>query len=249
MLDTLQQQINDLYYKVKEIKYNDTTSVLRMIAETERLSAQYRNNTELLILQTHLQIMNSQEQKARAIANRVWELGGNISLMFEKMYLDDLINLHMTDMATVLIRPKFENINDGMKKEGIPFRTITIVSFALFLLTFVYMFLNNKSLYDKEALSMFLMFLMFAIIGLYGWLYSANYRVVINNTQILLKTLFCNKQYNICDVEKYTCNRYKKSVFYQFTLFIKGKRVLVNTRYKEEFETILRENRIEQINI
>ena len=115
MLDSLQQQINDLYYKIKEIKYNDTTSVLRMIAETERLSAQYRNNTELLILQTHLQIMNSQEQKARAIANRVWELGGNISLMFEKMYLDDLINLHMTDMATVLIRPKFENINDGMK--------------------------------------------------------------------------------------------------------------------------------------
>ena len=33
------------------------------------------------------------------------------------------------------------------------------------------------------------------------------------------------------------------------SLFIKGKRVLVNTRYKEEFETILRENRIEQINI
>ena len=92
------------------------------------------------------------------------------------------------------------NINDGMKKEGITFRTITIVSFALFLLTFVYMFLNNKSLYDKEVLSMFLMLLMFAIIGLYGWLYSANYRVVINNTQILLKTLFCNKQYNICDV-------------------------------------------------
>ena len=78
MLDTLQQQINDLYYKVKEIKYNETTSVLRMIAETERLSAQYRNNTELLILQTHLQIMNSQEQKARAIANREWVLGVNI---------------------------------------------------------------------------------------------------------------------------------------------------------------------------
>ena len=111
MLDSLQQQINDLYYKIKEIRYSDTTSVLRLIAETERLSAQYRNNTELLILQTHLQIMNSQEQKARAIANRVWELGGNISLMFEKMYLDDLINLGMTDMATVLIRPKFEIIN------------------------------------------------------------------------------------------------------------------------------------------
>ncbi|MBQ8784614.1 MAG: hypothetical protein IJZ59_01045 [Alphaproteobacteria bacterium] len=115
MLDALQQQINDFYHKIKEIKYSDTTSILRITAEIERLSAQYRDNTELLILQTHLQIMNSQEQKARTIANRVWELGGNISLMFEKMYLDDLINLGMTDMATVLIRPKFENINEGMK--------------------------------------------------------------------------------------------------------------------------------------
>lgn len=45
---------------------------------------QYRDNVELLILQTHLEILNSREQRARAIASRVWELGGNISLVFEK---------------------------------------------------------------------------------------------------------------------------------------------------------------------
>ena len=65
--------------------------------------------------------------------------------------------------------------------------------------------------------------------------------------KILLKTLFRRVELNICDIEEYTCNRYNKSVFYQFNLFIKEKKILVNTRYKEEFEKILEDNKIYQI--
>lgn len=36
-------------------------------------------------------------------------------------------------------------------------------------------------------------------------------------------------------------------MFYQFNLFIKGKKVLINTRYKDEFEKILKDHNIEQI--
>ena len=67
----LQRQINDLYKKVTGLEYNNTNAILRTTAEAEKLSAQYRDNTELLILLTRLQIMNSQEQRARALANRV----------------------------------------------------------------------------------------------------------------------------------------------------------------------------------
>ena len=48
-------------------------------------------------------------------------------------------------------------------------------------------------------------------------------------------------------LKKYTCNRYRKSVFYQFNLFINDKKVLINTRYKDEFEKILKDYKIEQI--
>lgn len=113
--DVLLRQINNLYHKVTELEYNNTSAILRLTAEVEKISSQYRDNTELLILQTRLQIMNSQEQRARALANRVWEIGGNISLIFEKMYLDDLINLGMIDMAAILIRPRFENLQEGLK--------------------------------------------------------------------------------------------------------------------------------------
>lgn len=139
-------------------------------------------------------------------------------------------------------------IIDGMKKEGKLFLIIMIVSIVLFLLTFVYAYVNNKALQEKEVLSMFCVFLLFAIIGLYCWLYSITYKVYIDEEQILLKTLFRKVKIDICNIEGYSYKRYKKSKFYQFYLSVNGKKVLVNTRYKEDFENLLIENKIERIN-
>ncbi len=138
-------------------------------------------------------------------------------------------------------------IIDRMKKESKLARNVMIFSFALLLLTFVYMYVNNKSLQDKDVLFMFILFFSLGMFGFYVWLYAIKYNLKITEEKIMLKTLFRKVEINICNIEKYTCKRYRKSVFYQFNLFIKDKRILVNTRYKEEFESILKENKIEQI--
>ena len=111
------------------------------------------------------------------------------------------------------------SIVDGMKKEGKPFRNITIVAFVLFALTFLYPYVNNKSYLDKDVLIMLTAFLMYGLFSLYCWLYAATYRVEFNESKILLKTLFRKVEINLCDIEKYTCARYRKSVFYQFHFF------------------------------
>ena len=139
------------------------------------------------------------------------------------------------------------SIVDGMKKEGMPFRNITIVAFVLFALTFLYPCVNNKSYLDKEVLIMFTAFLMYGLFSLYCWLYAATYRVEFNESKILLKTLFRKVEINLCDIEKYTCARYRKSVFYQFHFFVNGKKVLVNTRFKQELENILTNHTIKQV--
>ncbi len=108
------QQIQNLYLQVKELSCNNITEILKTGAIVDKTLMQYRNNVELLILQAHLEILNSREQRARAIASRIWELGGDIQLTFEKMYLDDLINLGLLEMAMLLIKPKFENINEDI---------------------------------------------------------------------------------------------------------------------------------------
>ena len=49
-------------------------------------------------------------------------------------------------------------IIDSMKKESKLARNVMFFSFALLLLTFVYMYVNKKSLQDKDVLFMFILF-------------------------------------------------------------------------------------------
>lgn len=109
-----QSQVQNLYRQIKNLDCKNTTEILRTTAVIERLLAQYPENVELLILQTHIEILNSREQRARAIAHRVWEIGGDISLLLEKMYLDDLINLGLLEMAMILIKPRFAELADNI---------------------------------------------------------------------------------------------------------------------------------------
>ena len=138
-------------------------------------------------------------------------------------------------------------IIDGMKKEGKGFLGLAIFATILVALTFLYMYVNEKNFRDKVVLSMLMVYSMFSLFGLYGWLYSIKYRVELDNEKVFLKTLFRKIELNISDVKKYTCNRYRKSAFYQLNLFINDKKVLINTRYKDEFEKILKDYKIEQI--
>lgn len=138
-------------------------------------------------------------------------------------------------------------IIDGMRKEGKPFRNIMLFGyfFAILMPLSIYL-MNNDKYSDKDIISFAIAGVMFGTIGLYGWLYSIKCRLEFDNEKVYLKTLFRKIELNICDVKKYTCSRYRKSVFYQFDLFINDKKILINTRYKDEFEKVLKDYKIEQ---
>ena len=138
-------------------------------------------------------------------------------------------------------------IIDGMRKEGKPFRNIMLFGyiFAILMPLSIYL-MNNDKYSDKDIILFAFAGVMFGTIGLYGWLYSMKYRLEFDSEKVYLKTLFRKMELNICDVKKYTCNRYRKSVFYQFNLFINNRKVLINTRYKDELEKVLKDNKIEQ---
>jgi len=151
--EMLKQQIKNLYNQVKDLNCNNTTEILKTNAVVERLLTQYREHPSLLILQTRLAILNSQEQSARAFANRVWEVGGNIDISFEKMYLDDLMNLGLLEMALILIKPRFENITEGLKNFPLEMIKFAIMTGSVPLLNKIILNGNDNSVY--KALSEF----------------------------------------------------------------------------------------------
>lgn len=138
-------------------------------------------------------------------------------------------------------------IIDGMQKEGKKIKYLMILGYVLTLLSFVYAYVNNKSVLDDDVFMMLIVYFCFGTFGLYMWLYSIKYKLTITNDKINLKTLFSKIEINIGDINKYACNRYNKSEFYQFNLYVKDKKILINTRYKEELITLLTDMGIEQV--
>ena len=96
---------------------------------------------------------------------------------------------------------------------------------------------------DIKTIEFILGEVFFILIGsyfLYGYLYTCKYKVLATNEKIVLKTLFKNIEVQLKDIKTYNCKRYRKSEFYQFLVFCKEKKILVNTRYKDDLEKLLK---------
>lgn len=131
-------------------------------------------------------------------------------------------------------------ITDGMRKESKLFLIVMIFEAILAIVCPSVAYITNDGKYrSMDILLVCLLFVIFFLISLYGFLYSIKYKIEISKEKIVVSTLFRKFEVSVNKVIKYTCKRYGKSVFYQFRLYTNKDSVLVNTRYKDEFVKIL----------
>ena len=134
---------------------------------------------------------------------------------------------------------------DNMKKESKAWKmpmTIFFVLAALFPLVLIW---NNIK--TAEFILGEVFFILVGCYFLYGYLYAYKYKVVVTNEKIVLKTLFKSVEVQLKDIKNYNCKRYRKSEFYQFLVFCKDKKILINTRYKDDLEKLLKNNEFNNI--
>ena len=130
-------------------------------------------------------------------------------------------------------------LSDSMKQESKIYLVPMILCFVLAISWPIVAIVRDFSY--KELIIGTVGFVLFACVSLYGFLYAIKYRVTITKDKIQLKTLFKTVILNISDVKEFHYKRYMKSAFYQFRIFYFDKKVLINTRYHEEFAKILKE--------
>ncbi|MCH5162497.1 MAG: hypothetical protein J1G38_03290 [Clostridiales bacterium] len=127
---------------------------------------------------------------------------------------------------------------DNMKKESRIFLVPMILFFVLAALFPIVAILKDFSV--KALIIGELVIVLWACLFLYGFLYTKKYNITITNEQIQLKTLFRTVLLNFSDIKEYSYKRYMKSVFYQFKILYLDKKVLINIRYYEALDEILK---------
>ena len=104
------------YQYLISLDYTDAENILYLEQQLYILLQQNPEDTNLLVLLLHEQIMNNKGQRARSIAYKIWENGGNIAPELEKLYIDDLINLYLLDMAGVALMPMISDMENNINK-------------------------------------------------------------------------------------------------------------------------------------
>lgn len=135
-------------------------------------------------------------------------------------------------------------IKDDMLKEGNTSKNPMIIYLALSAIFPIVIIWNKIKIIEFILGELF--FLIIACYFLYVYLYAIKYKVSITKDRITLNTLFNHIEIDIKDIKTFSCKRYRKSQFYQFLIFTNNKKTLINTRYKNEFERILTDNKIKQ---
>ena len=134
-------------------------------------------------------------------------------------------------------------IKDDMLKESKYWKNPMFFSFfltALFPTTLVW-----NSMKTIEFILGELSFFLIACFFLYAFLYTCKYKILVTSEKIILRTIFKSIEIQINEVSTYAYKRYRKTCFFQFTVFLKRGKVVLYTRYKDELKEILDRNKAE----
>lgn len=148
---------NNAWEFIQTLEYNDAENIIFLEQQLYNLLQKLPEDVKLLILLMHEQIMNNRGQRARSIAYKIWDLGGNIELKLERMYIDDLMNIGLMDMAGAALTPYLSELEKNVAKYDDLFIKYAVFSGNMGLLDRVLSYLpttnENKILQDWIGLT------------------------------------------------------------------------------------------------
>lgn len=145
----------EVYNFIKTLKYNDKDGIIFLEQQLYNLLQKLPDDINLLALLMREQIMNNRGQRARSIAYKIWESGGTLDPEIEQIYIDDLINLGLEDMAGGALTPYISDIENNVEKYHDLFLKYAVFSGNMSLLERVLNFLPDSG--DYQILRYWLM--------------------------------------------------------------------------------------------
>ncbi|MBR2033539.1 MAG: hypothetical protein IKA03_02575 [Alphaproteobacteria bacterium] len=105
----------DILDEVFDLPFSRTTKIVDAEKKVYAALQQYPSDICGLITLMFIEIMLGNRQKAKDLAYRIWEIGGNLPTYFEQIYLENLLSLGLVDMASILLKPRLENLSANIE--------------------------------------------------------------------------------------------------------------------------------------
>lgn len=104
------EEFGGLLYQLDRMPYGDIGGITAVEQSVYKLLNRFQQDLRGLIILLRVKIMLGDRNKAVATAEQIWEIGGSLDDVFEEAYIDSLLDLGLLEMASVLLKPRFENL-------------------------------------------------------------------------------------------------------------------------------------------
>ena len=104
----------NVWQYLQSLEYKNEEGIIYVETQLYDMLKEMPEDVNLLILLLHVQIMQGRQERAKSIAYKVWEIGGEANENIEKMYIDDLLNIGLSEMAGAALAPYIANLEASL---------------------------------------------------------------------------------------------------------------------------------------
>jgi len=104
----------DILNELFEIPFSQTNKIKEYEQKIYQNLQKSPGNIYGLITLLFVQFMQGYREDSKKTAYRIWEIGGSLPQLFEIVYIEVLLGLGLLDKATILLKPKFENLRENI---------------------------------------------------------------------------------------------------------------------------------------
>lgn len=115
-INEVEDQVLFLYTQLMDIPFSNIETIIRL---EHSLYIEHNNNPQdklAIIGLLQAQIMLGNKEKAQSFAYNLWDEGAKLKPTEELLYINNLIDLGLSDMAGELLKPLLENLSQNIKK-------------------------------------------------------------------------------------------------------------------------------------
>lgn len=108
-------QVLFLYKQLMDLPFNKVETIIQIERSLYEEAAEDPEDELIYIALMQVNTMLGNYDKAKALAYKIWDMGADLGRAERYLYVNNLLNLGLLDMAATMLKPCFEDFNQGMK--------------------------------------------------------------------------------------------------------------------------------------